>query len=54
MQVGSEKKTTLLVYTFLLPTIAQQFFLLLHVSANHRSNHQGVTFQRHAQRTLCQ
>jgi hypothetical protein len=42
-------------YKFLLlPTTAQQFFLLLHVSATHRSHHQRLTFHRHAQRTVCQ
>jgi hypothetical protein len=36
-----------------LPTTAQQFVLLLHVSANHRSHHQGVTFHRRTQLTVC-
>jgi hypothetical protein len=29
-------------YEFLLPTSALQFFLLLHVSATHRSHYQGI------------
>jgi hypothetical protein len=44
----------LLEYEILLPTTAQQFSLLLHVSGNHNRHHQGVTLHRRAQRTVCQ
>jgi hypothetical protein len=44
----------LYIYVVIIPTTAQYFFLLLHVSANHRSHHQGVTFHRRVQRAVSQ
>jgi hypothetical protein len=40
------------LHMFLVPIIAQQIFLLLHVSASRLSHHRGVTFHRHEQRIV--
>jgi hypothetical protein len=37
---------------FIITNHCTTIFLLLHVSANHRRHHQGVTFRRHAQCTV--